>query len=909
MLILVGAFTLWSLVEVPREGNNNLPFGISLERFTLICVVFIITLLGIWLLAKSLINRKWFSLTSQLLLNSLERNQHIGIIFALCGIFIIVGFNFIFSKSAITEPVTLAYYVRLRPLILAGIIFSGQTILVAFFLKNGLKLKNFDLMNRGFLSVVISFGIIFLIWLWIRYTGNGITAVDEGVGWHALGTPLLEVQVLLAWIITIVFLAFTTWLSDNHNSSKWVTFIQKDLVICIVLWIGAFSFWMAQPLKPNWFASEPRPPNFEFYPNSDSSVYDVTAQNLLLGYGFKTRGSPFTLRPLYGMVLAGFHLLSGTGYEAIIWMQVAVLALIPVILYFVAKQIHNKGSGILAALVLIMREANAIKLGDSISEAHVKLLLPFLPTALGILLFIYFMNKWLKNPVKQKSLPIFLGGLTGIFMLVRPEFIVLLLFTGLAALFQIRKTPRVLYTGFILIAAGMVVTLSPWIYRNYQLTGTIFIDSPHYRLDFISKRFRANPIGFSDPLNTPLQSETVIPNPISENIGLIETPLLPENTNITTPVATSSEGELIQGHTEELADDVVEFVQENPGTALGFIVNHLMNSIVQTVLQLPSTYPITQSTIKWLDHKSMNQFWLDCCSLVDYERRFPFWPKWNGILPGNSIIPVTLNLFLIAIGISVSWNHSKFIGLTPLFGGFGYILINAMVRNSGGRYIVPVNWIGIFYFSIGIIHVTHLGLSIIQKNKLNKMEASDYESSQNNESIPFFTLSNLGIALGLFLFGCTLPILEITIPEKYESTKLETEIHSLLNPENSIFNEQEKGFIESLINSGGTFLKGAAFYPRHHKPYQMGSVWNYYQDRPYAHLDFYLSSPSDTGVVLALDDPPDYFPNGSDVFVLACLQDDYQDSLLIIFHPNNVQPVAIWRSTFYDPPVCPLPLP
>ena len=39
----------------------------------------------------------------------------------------------------------------------------------------------------------------------------------------------------------------------------------------------------------------------------------------------------------------------------------------------------------------------------------------------------------------------------------------------------------------------------------------------------------------------------------------------------------------------------------------------------------------------------------------------------------------------------------------------------------------------------------------------------------------------------------------------------------------------------------------------------MGSVWNYYQDRPYSHIDFYLSSPYDTGIVLPIDNPPSTF--------------------------------------------------
>jgi hypothetical protein len=87
----------------------------------------------------------------------------------------------------------------------------------------------------------------------------------------------------------------------------------------------------------------------------------------------------------------------------------------------------------------------------------------------------------------------------------------------------------------------------------------------------------------------------------------------------------------------------------------------------------------------------------------------------------------------------------------------------------------------------------------------------------------------------------------------------------------------------------------------------MGSVWNYYHDRPYSHIDFYLSSPYDSGIVLPIDNPPVDFPNAVDVTVLGCPTQDYYSALAIIIHSSDgEEPIIIWRSPIPINPGCPL---
>jgi hypothetical protein len=910
LMILGGIFTMRSILRIPGETSSAIVFGLSGARLILLSGVLSINLIAAWVLVKSLTNQEWFTHLTQKFVKWIRNQKILGSLLIICILGIISCCNAILQIPELREPVTLAYYVRLQPVLLWAAILCGQTFLALHFILYNFILDRLKQKGRIIYTIALTFGIIVILWIWINQTGYGISTIDEGVGWHAIGTPLLEAQVFLAWGISLGFFLGWIWLLDKPFHPSWGRMFQKDILICAILWVATFSIWMSKPLKPNWFLSEPRPPNYEFYPNSDASVYDVTAQNLLLGEGFKTRGAPFTLRPLYAAFLAGLHTIGGPAYEAIIWMQVAVLALIPILLYALGKIIHNRVSGLLVALLFIFRESNAIVLGDSISEAHPKLLLPFLPATLGALLFIYVISKWLQDPVKHQNLPIVSGGILGLFMLVRPEFGIFFPFIGLAALLQLRKHPQIWLRGMVLLTTGLVVALSPWIWRNYQLTGTIYIDSPHYRLDFISKRYQTNPIGFVDP--------TVSPEPIQGNEPVHATivPELEPLTNLAEPSTTIIPEVIpqidnsIQHQTEEMAENVIGFIQENPNDTRNFILNHFMNNMVQTILYLPSSYPITTSAIKYLGHHSIDQFWLDCCSLTDYERRYPFWPKWDGILPWHSWVPLTINLFLVAIGIGITWHKNQFIGVIPLFVGFGFYLINALVRNSGGRYTIPVNWISIYYFGIGLIQIMIWGLSFFRKKPLPTLEAVDKPTGIKKDCCPIFTLGNLGIALGFFTFGCILPVLERTIPHKYGSNTLETRLDTLLQPETTILNDEEMIILGNFFGNNGSTLTGLALYPRYHKSYQMGSVWNYYQDRPYTHIDFYLSSPSDTGVVLPLDGPPDYFPNAIDALVFGCPQTDYIDALAVVLFSKDEIPIKVlWRYPFPEELVCPLASP
>jgi hypothetical protein len=929
LAVAVGVFAMGSILSIPGEAGDAAFLGLSLQRATLVGVVLLVTGTAAWLLIKASLKRSWFLQFTDVILARLADDRVYGsvLIFAILGI--LNGANFIARFPGITEPVTLAYYVRLRPVVLWIAILCGQSLLGIHFLRYGFSPRKPGLKDPRLHAFGLVLGFLALLTIWISVTGYGITPIDEGVGWYPLGTPLLSVQVLLAWGISMGAVGIWTWAYKRTGGEGQDKKFRLDSVLGFLLWLAAFVLWMSQPLKPNWFASEPRPPNEVFYPNSDASVYDITAQNLALGEGFKTRGAPFTLRPFYAAFLAGLHAFGGASYESIIWMQVAVLAFMPVFLYRITARIHNRFSGLLGALLLILRETNAIRLGDTISDAHVKLLMPFLPTTFGILLTILVAVMWLQTSSKRTSLPLVFGGLVGIFMLVRPEVGVLIPFIGFAALLHLRKRSTEWVRGMTLITLGLVLSLAPWIWRNYQLTGTIFIDSPNYRLDLITRRYREDPLGFvPTPMPDPTQADsiTLTLQPVQQaaNTSVPETDQRseltsePQNTHqpenildvsaTPTTVAglTPQPGESIQDQTGRLVDDALDFAQANPAYLTNFILSHFTNSQVQTILNLPVSYPFSYSTINYLGHKSLSQFWVDCCTLTGYVHSLPFWPRWGGVFPSESIMPLVINLIVVALGISTAWRKHKFIGLVPLFAALGYYLINALVRNSGGRYILPTDWISYFYFSIGLTQITLWGVSFFRHHPGVAFSEAD-PTKILPESPPASRWSLLGFACGFLLLGSILPILERATPPKFGDTSIESRVADILGGDQALFDDAEKEVLKIYLENGGTTLYGTALYPRFHKPYQMGSVWYFYQDRPFANLDFYLSSPHDTGIVLRTSQSPSRFPHASEVLVFACPEYTYYDALAVILYGEDGNPTdVLWRFPLPNPLTCPL---
>ncbi len=245
---------------------------------------------------------------------------------------------------------------RLLPVIFWITGFCAQTLAALLYLHFGKDALNIRPKGKIFWSVLAYFALVFMFWNWA--TRSVIPIASEKVGWNLLGAPILESQVLLAWAPGLILL----WLVNRSNTAAvkpdWLDKLtphKADLVIACLLWLGAVVLWQNTPITPNWFLSERLNPNQAYYPYSDARHYDRVAQSALIGEGFKFFNGWDVRRPLHGAYLTILHLIAGQDYEKMIALQVLLLALLPVALYFLTTSLYNRIAGVVAAGLVILK--------------------------------------------------------------------------------------------------------------------------------------------------------------------------------------------------------------------------------------------------------------------------------------------------------------------------------------------------------------------------------------------------------------------------------------------------------------------------------------------------------------------------------------------------------------------------
>ena len=78
-------------------------------------------------------------------------------------------------------------------------------------------------------------------------------------------------------------------------------------------------------------------------------------------------------------------------------------------------------------------------------------------------------------------------------------------------------------------------------------------------------------------------------------------------------------------------------------------------------------------------------------------------PRWNGELGGWRTISLLGALALLALGIASASNRRGLTGVLPLLALVLYYAANSIGTTSGGRYIVPADWIVLLYFPAGLL--------------------------------------------------------------------------------------------------------------------------------------------------------------------------------------------------------------
>lgn len=727
-----------------------------------------------------------------------------------------------------------------------GLLFYSHVLLLliyTFFQGDNHKKPKKDLF------LVVSLLLIFSTWILMAVTGFGLQ--PDQAYWNVASVPVLWIFLACIILSVISLYQITPWIQKKIS---WLpdTKVQIlfEVVLILAIWICASVIWTNTPYSNSYFLTEPLPPDGHYWPMSDARLMDLGGQYLIIGGKLET--PYFTEKPFYALFLGLLHFLFGQSYQTITNIQILVLALIPVFLYLLGKEFSGKILGFALAVFAIIKETNAILSTYKISVSNSRLMMTELPSALLLLIFSLLIIKWLKNIKPDWSLPLISGVIIGVAIFVRSNnlfvllaFLGLLFFTGLRNIRQ--RLPQI---GIFLF--GVIIVITPWTVYNQVTYGkdplTWKIQSALETRFSITRNETQNETSseptISKPDQTTLPGEatpTFLPkHPSGENQNM------PQSTDVT---ASEREKSKPQGFYK---------------SEISMVLAHFLNNQVKALFVLPiQIYPADLSEV--LDQ----EYWKEPVS-------------WNGHLPAESLVAFVVNIVIIAFGLTYAWRTFSWAGMVPLVVEMAYYLSNALVRTSGSRYLVPVDWVIYTYFFLGVWEVLRM-LSIIPSDKLES----------ENKSIP--SLKRFWIALPIaIIIGLSLPVLNLAFPPLYDQESKTEVLERLpmkkIEDEIGISPQEMKDFYEK---ANTVFLYGREIYPAYQRIDQasIGKA-----------LTFTLITPDLYEIVIPYGiDLSEKLPAGEDMIVLGC-KDTTSDQVIAYLGYFVQSDRLIWSTstTFKD---------
>jgi len=698
LIMLAGLVALIWLAFLPSDSESGRFLGYSPARLALVS-----TLLLMWI-GIALASWQIFTHTTVCVrrLESLAARPwapfagFAAVIFAVFAALLPLILNGLYRGTG--EFRYLAYSQRLAPPLLYLALLALVAALLTLLFRPGLT-PDFSLSLPVLRRTLLLWGFSGLAALLVGLTRTGLDP-DPMQGWGAPSVPLMEWQILLSWAAAggLLYWLYRRAAQSSLTPSFWKRF---DRSAAVLFWALAVLVWLSQPVPDGYFAFS-RPPNNEIYPFSDGQFYGLYAQGILAGNGYDGTIPP---RPLYVALLAVFHFVGGQSYTRVIFWQTLLLGLLPAAVYMLGARLHSRPAGALAALLTIFHELTAIRVTpftDNISNS--KLFFADLTTALVLALFLLAAVSWLQAKTPRRAL--LTGGLLGAAFLLRNQSAVLLPVLLLAAAAAFRGRWRNLAAHSALLTCGLLVVISPWLARNYHLTGGITFDHPESQLAVMVERY-------SDNLPKPM------PMP----------------------------GENDAAYSRRLSAMLRQSILADPVGKLNFIAAHFTNNLIGELGTLPNRFDLV----------SLGELWFP---------RSAFWQQWNGQVGTGQALWGAVMLGLLALGAAGAWRRAGLSGLIPAGINLAYNFSTAMGRFSGARYLLPVEWIVYFYAALGLVEAALLLAGLAGGRSLLLLKAVKRAEFPAALGTPPWSRSMILTAASLLLIGL-LPVAAEWFPHHY----------------------------------------------------------------------------------------------------------------------------------------------
>jgi hypothetical protein len=498
----------------------------------------------------------------------------------------------------------------------------------------------------------------------------------------------------------------------------------------------------------------------------------------------------------------------GQEYTKVILLQTGILAFLPVTAFWIGKKLSNSQVGLVTALFIIFREWTSIICTPFTSDvSNSKLLFADMPAALVVSLILLTAICWLQNPQRLK-LALLTGGILGISLLVRTQIIillpVLLVFFWLVSI-QRKILFKSVFVSTLLCLMGFVLAVAPWLSRSYRITGQLVFDHPESQTRVMVQRY------YPDVEMTYFDRQP---------------------------------GETTGEYNQRLSTAIRQKVLTNPGDLVNFTAAHWLNNEIDNLQIFPVRFSITGlQELVWPQHA--------------------FWEEWQGNASPLQAGLLLLNVAVLAAGAVYLTRRNSWIGLLPLVFNFAYHFSNSAARNSGWRYLLPADWIFLFYFAAGVFALIHLG-SLADVTVEVAVEPKV-------KTLPALGLGTL--AAGILCLGL-LPLAgETSFQKIYSNASIQVTGKKIMEGASSLPGETQAGIKDLLNDPNVVIMDGRMLYPRFYgeKEGEEKTGKTGYSPLPYARYVFLVAGDPEGTVIFPQDNGELPLRNARDVILAGCM--------------------------------------
>lgn len=763
--------------------------------------------------------------------------------FFISSIFLCIGlFTWLVYAFFSAYPSTIYdnYFRIVMPIVNIVTYVNFEVLLLFFWSTLSVKPKNQYPSRSFFLKLIIVLLTLTILSILIAVTNIGIVPSYPKGDWSRglPAVPLLEWQIVVAFIFMVCFrvleLRKRIFLEQQHS----------EVWICILIWILAIGVWLSQPVIPNASALKPHEPNFEIYPFLDAQTYDQYAQSVLIGNGYGDGNIP--QRPFYIVFLVFAHLFAGQDYEKIVMVQTAFLAFFPVLLYILGKEFFGRPIGLSIALLAIFRDYTSNLVSPFTGNlTYTKVLLAEIPVAIFLVLFLIIGIRWIRSDFSN-WLGFFMGGVLGLAVLIRTQAIVALLAILFVSFFVVRKNTIIAFIkSSIVLLVGIMLVVSPWIIRNWTITGDFIFDNPE-----------------SQTLNLALRYGRL--NEIKVDLNRYS-------------------GETAAEYNKRLSQIASQAFWTDPLHSFWGISNAFLNHCINNILMFPLRYELKSPQ--------------DMLTPVD-----AFWERWEGNSTFIQAMLMAFYILLFGLGVAAAWHRYAVVGLLPLILNLLYNLWTSLALLSGQRFMVTMDWSIYLYYMIGLFSLVGAYLALLNNGRLRMV--SWFEKKEDKKYLltpigfwfyPIFSLS--------FLLLGTLPLLvEHAFPNKYPNISNEQVAAKISDKMPLIQNDFDLECFQRLDkNNSISFIHGRALYPRYYTTGDGESITDAvgYKIVDMPRLVFEIVGQSNARVIFPLAEVPAFFPHASDVTLIYG-----EDASLWFIYVEKATDAEIYTSQSFDSSIC-----